>query len=103
MSNFCAVFLFFHDDSFLDIIQLADNLFVGGNFHRVDLFVQNVFLLDTSDEVADQIVENQRTREINHDKEHHDGHNFRHLARRNSVELGLVRLLTIRGFAHQLA
>jgi len=59
-------------------------------------------LLDDGDEVAQQEVENQRTGQADHNKQHEQRHKFDHLAGNHRVELGLVGLFAFGGVFHDL-
>lgn len=88
---------------FFNIFKFFDKAFIGGNFHLISLFTKKIFLLDTGENIANAVIEDECAGEINHDHKHHKWHNEGHLASHGLAEIGLVGLLTIGGFTHKLA
>lgn len=89
-NRFFGFFEFFHDG------------LIGGSVELIELFVEHGFLLDDGDEVADEVVKREGANKVNHDEQHHDGHELGHLARDYGVELGLVWVFAVGGFFHDL-
>lgn len=60
-------------------------------------------MLNTGEDVAGTVIEDEGAREIDHNHKHHEWHNERHLAGHGLADFGLVGFFAVGGFAHELA